>query len=431
MGKAPVLPRKRKVIIDEKTILLLFGLCWMVYFTTYLGRLNYSSAMTDMIAAGVLSKSQGGSISMIFFFCYGGGQLINGFLGDRLSPRMMIFTGLAVSALCNLCMATVFFYPAMLLAWGVNGYAQSMIWPPIIHIFAEYLDKRNMVKCCVNITSTIAMGTLASYLLSAGMISIGGWKAVFYAAAVILCAVAFVWKTLFRRVERFAGRYGVEEAPQQEDAGTQAPAGAPSAGLIELILRSGLLFILIPVIVHGVLKDGVTSWVPTFISETFHASPVLSILATTILPVVNLTGAYAADFMNKKVFHNEVKTSSFFFFVALSALCGLYFGGNFNMVFSIVMLSIITSSMLAINTLLINLVPLHYGKIGRSSTVSGFLNCTAYIGSAISTFTIGLMVERNGWSFTILSWVVITAAAFVLCVLSRKVRFEYRPRRSA
>lgn len=416
--------KKSLKITDSRMVLLLFGLCWLVYFITYVGRLNYSSAMADMIAEGILDKAWAGSISMVFFFAYGGGQLVNGFLGDRCPPRAMVFIGLAVSGVCNLLMSVVSHPAALGVCWGINGYAQSMIWPPIVYIFTDMLEGPSVVKCCVNITSTVALGTLASYLLSAGMIYASGWKAAFLAPGILILLTAVLWSILFRKVQRYAQEYGVpdqdEEAPQKEDSGKTAKG----ASLPRLVLATGLAAVLVPVIVHGVLKDGVTSWVPTYISETFSATPVLSILVTTVLPVVNLTGAYAAQFMNQRFFHSEIKTSAFFFLVAFCAMLGLLFFGSWSMAASIALLSVITSSMLAINTMMVNLVPLHFSKIGRSSTVSGFLNCSAYLGSAISTFTIGLLVERKGWSVTILSWAVLTGIALLVCFLVRNRTFR-------
>ena len=83
---------------------VLFALCWAAYFTSYIGRLNYSSAMPEMLRLSVLDKSQAGFISMSYFFAYGIGQLINGFLGDKMHPRKIIFTGLFLAGVMNIVM---------------------------------------------------------------------------------------------------------------------------------------------------------------------------------------------------------------------------------------------------------------------------------------------------------------------------------------
>lgn len=412
-------------------ILLLFILCWAAYFITYIGRLNFSSAMTELIATNTISKTQAGTINMIFFFCYGGGQLVNGFLGDRISPRKMVFTGIFLAGCANALMGLAFAPWMMMICWGINGYCQAMVWPPMVRIFSQMLPSESNVKACVNITSTVPMGTLGSYLLSAGMLALGNWRLAFFVPAIILGTVSILWLVLFQKVEKASLEAGALETDVSQASvsdsgktgeikGKNAAKQAPSLG--KLIALTGLAAVILPVMVHGVLKDGVTSWVPAFISETFSASSVTSILATMVLPIVNLSGAYAASFLMQKL-QKETRTAAWFFGLAsVSLLCLLLFG-RVNMVLTVIFLALITSSMLAVNTIFVNIVPMHYGDIGRSATVSGFLNGMAYTGSAISTFTIGLLVENAGWQITIASWLGVTLLAFVLCAIFHRLTF--------
>ena len=113
--------KRMRKIESPKVSQLLFLLCWFAYFTSYIGRLNYSSAMTAMIQEAVLTKSQAGFISMVYFFAYGIGQFCNGLLGDRFHPGKMIFSGLAIAAGANLCMGFVSGFGAMAVVWGING----------------------------------------------------------------------------------------------------------------------------------------------------------------------------------------------------------------------------------------------------------------------------------------------------------------------
>lgn len=411
-----------KKIYDKKMVLLLFWLCWIVYFCTYLGRLNYSSAMPQMINAGFITRSQAGLISTLYFTSYAIGQLINGILGDKMSSKWMIFGGVFFSGIANLCMGLIPNFLFMAICWTINGFALSMVWPPIVRIFSEMLVKEVTVKCFTNISSTIAMGTLFSYLLSAFMISKFGWGAVFTSAAIILLILAFVWFKMFGIVEHFQDKYGVEEIVDESvPSCVQQTASVP---FIKLVFSPAVLVILLPLVVQGVLKDGVTAWVPTYISETFMTSPVTSVLAATVLPIVNLSGAYAAQYVRKKFFESEIKVSMVFFFIALAALMALFFFSNVSIILTVALLAIITSSMLAINTALVSFVPMHFAKYGRSSTMSGFLNSVAYVGSAVSTVSIGLLVSNAGWSVTILSWGIVTAVALVVCIIGRKKVFS-------
>lgn len=107
-------------IRNRKYVRRLFLLCWLVYCVSYIGRLNFSSAMTLIISERILTASEAGFISMVYFFAYGIGQMINGFLGDKINPTRMIFMGLLFSGLANIAMGISHSFALMALSWGVN-----------------------------------------------------------------------------------------------------------------------------------------------------------------------------------------------------------------------------------------------------------------------------------------------------------------------
>lgn len=399
-------------IKNSSTAFFLFILCWIAYFTAYIGRLNYSSAMSDMIRNGILTQSHAGFISMLYFFSYGCGQFLNGLLGDRLPPQRMIFTGLFLAAGMNFLMPLVSFYPVMAAIWGINGYAQAMIWPPIIRIFSEMLDSRRKLKYSIDIVSSQAAGTLASYLLSAVVLHFFGWKSVFSVASLLLFLVSLIWiygfSTICKKTEPVSAQKDISNSPDH-------------ISFFQLLKSSGMLILLFPIMVHGMLKDGVTAWVPTYISENFLTSPSFSVLITTLLPIFNLAGAYLARYIYQKCKNNETRAASVFFGLSALALFVLRICGHISIFLTVVLFALTTTSMMAINTLYVSIYPLRYEKQGRVATVSGFLNATAYMGTAISTFAIGILAEHTSWNITVAIWVFFTAAAFLSCFASRNI----------
>ena len=355
---------------------------------------------------------------MVYFFAYGIGQFCNGMLGDRFHPGKMIFTGLAIAAGANLCMGFAGGFQVMAVIWGINGYAQAMIWPPIIRIFAEMVSREQKMKFCVDIVSSQVLGTLASYLLAAGVMWLIGWRAVFGAAAICLGAMSVVWIIGFGKIEN-CGKDPERDAAEVDKRGKDSSVKTTAAGKTAWF-GSGILMVLFPVIIHGMLKDGVTTWVPTYITETFFTSPAFSILVTTVLPIVNLSGAYVAQYLYKKCKNQEAMAAVCLFLVAVLALTGIWIGKDVSMILTVVLFALTTASMMGVNTLFVNLFPLRYEAMGKVSTVSGFMNCMAYVGTAVSTFTIGVLVEQKGWNVTIGSWVVMTFLARVVCMLGRK-----------
>lgn len=132
-----------------------------------------------------------------------------------------------------------------------------------------------------------------------------------------------------------------------------------------------------------------------------------------------LSGAVRISEMQKQ----EAAAAVWLFLIAVLALTGIWIGKDTSMILTIVLFAMTTASMMGVNTIFVNFFPLRYEAIGKVSTVSGFMNGMAYVGTAVSTFTIGVLVEQKGWDVTIGSWVVMTFLALMVCMLGKKKIF--------
>ena len=401
----------------------LFWLCWIAYFSTYIGRLNYSASLTGIILSEGFSKGQAGMIGTAFFFAYGAGQFVSGFLGDRLAPKKMVFTGLMVSGLCNLAMAGAKSSGLMTAVWCVNGLFQAFIWSPMIRLMYEYYKTETRMKACVSLNSSVPLGTMAAYGLTALVIWLSGWRTMFVLAGAALIGTSLFWITGMKRVERYAAESGkMAEMPSGETGGSAKAA----VNWKSLLIQSGFLFLMMALFVQGALKDGVTTWVPTYISETYGLSAILAITSTMVIPVFNLLGVYLASFANLHWFRNEVRTAGAFFVVSAAAILVLRLASGRSMAVSFLMLALATTAMMAVNTMLIAVLPSYFGVIGRASSVSGLLNSSVYAGGAVSTYGIGALSVALGWNATIVIWFLMAAVSAVICFLTVRKWIAYR-----
>ena len=402
---------------------LLFWLCWIAYFSTYIGRLNYSASLTGIILSEGFSKGQAGMIGTAFFFAYGAGQFVSGFLGDRLAPKKMVFTGLMVSGLCNLAMAGAKSSGLMTAVWCVNGLFQAFIWSPMIRLMYEYYKTETRMKACVSLNSSVPIGTMAAYGLTALVIWLSGWRTMFVLAGAALIGTSLFWITGMKQVERYAAESGkMAEMPSGETGGSAKAA----VNWKSLLIQSGFLFLMMALFVQGALKDGVTTWVPTYISETYGLSAILAITSTMVIPVFNLLGVYLASFANLHWFRNEVRTAGAFFVVSAAAILVLRLSSGRSMAVSFLMLALATTAMMAVNTMLIAVLPSYFGVIGRASSVSGLLNSSVYAGGAVSTYGIGALSVALGWNATIVIWFLMAAVSAVICFLTVRKWIAYR-----
>ncbi|ADL04971.1 MFS transporter [Lacrimispora saccharolytica] len=412
---------QQKKIRSEKNQTMLFWLCWAAYFSTYLGRLNYSASLTEIIRAEGYEKGAAGLIGTAFFFSYGLGQLFSGILGDRKKPYKMILIGVLGSGICNGAMGLSSSVRQMAAVWCINGLLQSLIWSPIIKLFSDWIPAGSQKKFCVNINSSVPIGTFAAYGLTALLIWKFHWRTVFFFSALCLTAISVIWYLGSHKIMRDVEENGILEEPvfvSQEKK--QA-----DVSMRNLVLGSGMIFFCFGLMFQGVLKDGVTTWIPTYIREEYHMESVISIISTTIIPVFNLSGVYMASIANRKVFKSEITTSASFFALCAGALVllRLYQGGSVLVV--LLLFGMATTAMMAVNTMLVSMVPLYFAPYGKSSTASGILNSSAYAGGAVSAYGIGVLSEWLGWDATILIWIIIAVLGAWVCTagIARWKRF--------
>ena len=102
-------------------------LCWMTYVVAYLLRMNFSVAVPLLKATEGYANTEMGILNGLFFLTYTSGQLLNGLIGDHLRSKVLLITGLTLSAACNLGCALSGSLPMLTVFWAVNGFAQSCV----------------------------------------------------------------------------------------------------------------------------------------------------------------------------------------------------------------------------------------------------------------------------------------------------------------
>ena len=393
----------------SKRELHIFLFCWMAYFSTYIGRLNFSAVIPELQAEGIWTGTQIASVSSAFFVCYGIGQFLSGVLGDRANTRLMVFLGLFVSALCNIfgfCFTT---YPVFFCLWALNGFVQSLVWTPILKIGSMHFDIDTVNKFGVDMSTTVPLGTLCSYGVSLLTLLFLPYRYVFLTCGLLETLAAFSW--LFG-TKRLLLQTSVDT--KEEKSEPQHFQRASAKATLHAMAVSGVLLMMIPIIIQGTLKDSVTQWVPAFFSGQFGSATTFSLALTMLLPIINVTGAYFANALNHKL-HNELATAAIFFGVSFVFLAVLKTWGANSMLLSLVCMATVTNCMFAINVLLITLVPLHFTAFGRVSTIGGALNAIAYIGCGILNLAAGKLLEmENGWGNLFSLWILLAGIA-VLC----------------
>ena len=403
------------VIKSVKKSRLIVAAMWVLYCASYFIRTCYAAAITPLAEEGIYSKGEIGLIGTAFFICYGVGQLISGMIGDKINPFFMVMFGSVLGAVCCFLMPAAGSLGVLIGVWAANGLFQSMLWSPILRIFSETIDESLSKKAILNIALSLPVGTVLAYLMSSMIIKYLNWKYVFiFGGSVVVIAVLFAGFAIF------CSEKDIEKVPVIQKQNAEAHNNVNKKGLAAVAVSSGLLFIMIPSILHGMMRDGITNWVPAMISEVYGVSTSFSVFVTIALPIFNAFGAYLVTPLYKKLGENEMKTAGVTGFAALVPLLIMLFMNKLPVYVIIVLLAVTTSVMYALNYLIISLVPVRFSKFGFTSGISGILNSGAHIGCALSSYGFGAISEKAGWSTVIIVWIVSSVLITVFSFASNK-----------
>ena len=375
----------------------------LIYFSSYVTRINLAAVISEVVTATGFARTELAVALTCLSSTYGIGQIVNGRLGDYVKPQNLILTGLIIATVINFAFPLLAASPMLMAAlWGVNGFAQAMMWPPIVKILVANMDDDMYSYAVVRVSWGSSIGTIVVYLLSPMIIGFAGWQGVFYFSALIGAVVTSLWFFMRQRIT----------VPQMNAASnTPAKARIPRQALLPMA------FIALGIIFQGMLRDGVTSWMPSYLSEIFNLGNQTSIFCTVSLAIFGMFSYTVATKLYKRWFSNEVTCGGviFGFSILTALLLFIFFDGG--AVLSILLMATLTACMHGINLMLITHVPKRFKKYGNISTISGAVNACTYIGSAIFTYVVALLSEQIGWRYTVGVWAIIALLGTVCCFI--------------
>lgn len=388
-------------------------LAWLfayVYFASYITRINLSAVIQEVVTDTGFEKSALSVILVCMSVSYGIGQIINGRIGDKIKPQNLIFTGLITASTVNLIFPLFSFsIPWMCLLWAVNGCAQSMMWPPIVKIMVSTMDEVTYGEASVIVSLGSSMGTIAVYLISPVIITLLSWECVMLASAIVGIISVVIWSVVKDRT--YKENEGLEYATNESNNNASS-FRFPREAIFPII------FIALAIICQGMLRDGVTNWMPSLLSETFNMGNSASILCTVSLALFSMVTFIAAGAFYKKFFKNEVACSAAIFAMASVSALLLSLFLNSSAILAIVFMTLITGANHGVNLMLIGHVPKRFRKYGNISTISGAINSCTYVGSAIATYGIAKLSESFGWQITVIVWMIIAIIGTAFCLVA-------------
>lgn len=399
-------------------------LCWMTYVVAYLLRMNFSVAVPLLKATEGYANTEMGILNGLFFLTYTSGQLLNGLIGDHLRSKVLLITGLTLSAACNLGCALSGSLPMLTVFWAVNGFAQSMLWGPIVRTLALWYEPRVLDR----VSFYMALSTIAGYALSWAAASVlgenFGWRSVFFMPSIPVLLFAVLLLLAFRSAP--PSSLSRPELPAKKNAQGEAPPERTPLGRYLLYIRMPLLFLMAAAL--GIVREGISAWLPTSLTDS-GILPDGSIWQMLLaIPLINLLGVLLVRQVMRRTNNDSGRTLLCIFpvFVGLALILAVFGGVNAwgTIILTILLLSVTYGS----SPIFTSLIPFQLASHGRVSLTAGLLDFSIYCGAALSSAVSGALLDRYSWSFVYIFW--LAAAVVGLLAMLFWVSMHKKGRRS-
>jgi len=424
-GKGKVM---HETIQNPRKAPLLLALCFAIYCAQYLGRYCLSACLASMAAAEVFTRTELGTVATCFFASYALMQIPGGVLGDRLRASRLAGIGVGGSALITLIFPSVGNIALLRVLWLTNGILQALVWPALMHIVSDVnfgsREGEKPLMSVVTLTYSGPAGVLMSYGLCALLLRRFSYEGCFRTAGCAMCVIVALWFLLaVPMLEKDGSRIAAVPADNGEKGREKTPWKALLLGVLPLLTVVSFL--------HGLLKDGLTTWVPTYLTETLFLGTDRALLLTMLLPIANFGGIYVADLCNRRLFRNEMTSTAFCFGVTLLCLGLMIFAFSASVLGTVVCFAGVSLLMTAVNTLVISMTPQYFDRFSAVSTVTGVLDAAIYLGSALSTSLFAAFAEAYGWDGTRVLWCVCAALGIVAGLLAARGWGRFRSQNRA
>ena len=390
-------------LTDESDIRLFGLLLTAIYFISYLTRVNYSAVIAEITTSEHIKKSMLSFALTGSAITYATGQLLFGYLGDKTDPKKMVLLGLSVSASVNILLPICGNVTAMVILWSINGIAQACIWPPLVRIMSVMLLQEDYDRVCIWVSWGGSIGTIAVYLGAPLIIKLSGWKTVFLVSAGLAVAMCIIWvincpSISIAKSEDKSVKYDDDNCKRYDS-----------------LFWTLIIAIFAAIMLEGMLREGLTSWMPSFISEKYNLSSNISILAGVLLPLFSIVMYKIVGSIYQKLLHNVCLLAAILFSIgAITALIMAVFIEK-TAALSVIMSMITVGMMHGISLLFTAMAPPYFAKYGKISFMSGLLNAATYMGSAISSYGIAAIAENYGWDISIYIIAFVAGIGAVIC----------------
>jgi len=255
------------------------------YIGYYFSRKAYSlskSAIADTFALDDATRAQQLAFPwMLYLIAYMVGQFINGALGRKLGPRVLLLFGMAGTFCCSVGFGFATDMRAFSWLMVLNGLFQSSGWPGNIGAVAPWIRRHERGRIMGLWTTNYSFGSMAvkaftSFMLSFAIAGYAVWQGAFWACSGVTLVIWFVVLVFQRNKPEDVGLPAIvtEDSELEHELsgsdGGKAQAGlAKKTGFFKILFTPTVLMVGVTYFCFKFLRYAIDSWLPYMFKNKF------------------------------------------------------------------------------------------------------------------------------------------------------------------
>ncbi len=379
-------------------------ICSSSYLGVYIARNILSAVTPQIVESGLYTNEYIGRVSSLFFMFYACGQLINGFIGNRVKARYMISFGLILAGFCNALFPLLLAHEtAAQLTCGMIGFFLAMIYAPMTKVVAENTEPIYATRCSLGYTFASFLGTPLAGVLAA----IFAWQTVYTVSSIILLAMGGLCFAIFLHFERTGVvRYG------------QYKAQAAGALKLKVLIEHRIVKFTLISIITGVVRTAVVFWLPTYIAQYLGFSTQTAAGIFTVTTFIISMTAFVAVFLYERLGRNMDLTIFIGFTASAIAFLGVFFIKQPVLNITLLVIAIMASNVAA--SMLFSRYCPSLRDTGMVSSATGFIDFVSYMAAGLSSTLFANAVTQIGWGKLILVWFALELIGVLISLPRRR-----------
>ncbi|MCG5049791.1 MFS transporter [Pectobacterium brasiliense] len=405
---------------------------YLGYALFYFTRKSFNSAVPEILASGILQRTDIGLLATLFYITYGLSKFFSGIVSDRANARYFMGIGLIATGVINILFGFSSSLWAFALLWAANAFFQGWGSPVCAKLLTSWYSRteRGGWWALWNTAHNVG-GALIPIVIGAAALHYG-WRAGMMIAGglAILAGLILCWRLRDRPTTLGLPSVGewrqdaLDISQQQEGAGlTQRQI------LFKYVLTNPYIWLLaLCYVMVYIVRAAINDWGNLYMSETLGVNLVTANSAVTMFEVGGFIGALVAGWGSDKLFNGNRGPMTLIFTVGiLLAVGALWLMPFFNYMMQAACFFTIGFFVFG-PQMLIGMAAAECSHKDAAGAATGFVGLFAYLGASLSGYPLARVMESWHWTGF---FAVIAVAAGVSALLLLPFLKAQAPRREA